>query len=338
MDQALRQAMRGWGRTSPNPMVGAVVVRDGVLVGCGYHRRAGTPHAEVHALADAGANSRGATVYVTLEPCCTQGRTPPCTRALVDAGVRRVVIGCLDPNPRHAGRAVGVLQSEGIEVEHGVLEEECRRLNDGFFWWITHARPYVVLKMAMTLDGRIATAGGDSKWVTGPRARARVQRMRRWADAIMVGGETTRMDNPSLTVRTPQNWWRQPERCVWTSRPLSKSLSVCVDADMPPTVAKPQNTPEWLDFLGKLSKRDVTALLLEGGGELAASALAAGVVNQVVFFVAPKILGGRESRPVVGGASPERLSDALALENMHTEQVGADILVMGDCTNVYGID
>ncbi|MCK5805499.1 MAG: bifunctional diaminohydroxyphosphoribosylaminopyrimidine deaminase/5-amino-6-(5-phosphoribosylamino)uracil reductase RibD, partial [Lentisphaeria bacterium] len=237
MKLALRQAMRGWGRTSPNPMVGAVVVRDGVPVGRGYHCAAGTPHAEVHALADAGVAARGATVYVTLEPCCTHGRTPPCTQALVDAGVRRVVIGCLDPNPRHAGRAVGVLQAEGIEVEHGVLEKDCRRLNKAFFWWITHARPYVCLKMAMTLDGRIATAGGDSKWVTGPRARARVQRMRRWADAIMVGGETFRLDNPSLTVRTPQNWWRQPERCVWTSKHLPENLAVCAGADAPPTNA-----------------------------------------------------------------------------------------------------
>jgi len=166
MHRALALAKRAWGQTSPNPMVGAVVVRDGREIGAGYHHRAGEPHAEVNALRDAGAAARSADVYVTLEPCCTHGRTPPCTEALIDAGVRRVVIGCLDPNPAHSGRAVGVLEKAGIQVEAGVQERPCQVLNEAFFHWIQTGRPFVLLKMAMTLDGKIATAGGDSKWVT----------------------------------------------------------------------------------------------------------------------------------------------------------------------------
>jgi diaminohydroxyphosphoribosylaminopyrimidine deaminase/5-amino-6-(5-phosphoribosylamino)uracil reductase len=189
MQLAFRQALRGWGRCSPNPLVGAVVTDDrGRIVGRGYHHQAGCPHAEPLALDQAGAAARGGVLYVTLEPCSTWGRTPPCTERAIAAGVRRVVIGCLDANPAHRGAAVAILSEAGIEVTTGVLEQACTRLNEAFFWWIKYRRPFVLLKMAMTLDGRIATSGGQSQWITGPPARRFVQRLRRWADAVMAGG------------------------------------------------------------------------------------------------------------------------------------------------------
>ncbi|MBR4416149.1 MAG: bifunctional diaminohydroxyphosphoribosylaminopyrimidine deaminase/5-amino-6-(5-phosphoribosylamino)uracil reductase RibD, partial [Victivallales bacterium] len=219
MKEALKEARKGWGLTSPNPMVGAVVVRDGVIVGRGYHHGAGLPHAEPNALADASEKTVGATLYVTLEPCCTFGRTPPCTEAIKKARIRRVVVGCTDCNPKHAGRGLTILKEVGIDVVSGVCEKECLELNAAFFWWISTGRPYVRLKMAMTLDGKIATAGGDSKWITGPSSRRYVQKLRRGSDAIMVGGETVRKDDPELIVREPKGWKRQPARIVWTSKP-----------------------------------------------------------------------------------------------------------------------
>jgi len=338
MRRALALARKAWGRTSPNPLVGAVVVRDGCAVGEGYHHAAGTPHAEVHALAAAGDQAAGSTLYVTLEPCCTFGRTPPCTEAIRRAGIGRVVAGCTDANPRHAGRGGEQLQSWGIEVITGVLERDCRDLNESFFWWIQHRRPFVLLKMAMTLDGRIATAAGESRWITGPAARRRVQRWRQWADAIMVGGATVRTDNPALTVRQPRHWPRQPLRCVWSARPVPPDRAVADDPARPPCVAKPLTAAEWGAFLDDLGRREITALLLEGGGELAAAALRADIVNKVAFFVAPKILGGRGSRPVVGGPDPAHLADALALERLRTERVGEDLLITGYCSDVHRTD
>jgi len=338
MRRALCLARRAWGRTSPNPLVGAVIVRDGLPLGEGWHQRAGTPHAEVHALAAAGgAAAAGGTLYVTLEPCCTQGRTPPCTEAIRQAGLRRVVVGCVDANPRHAGRGLEQLASWGLEVASGVLEDECRDLNESFFWWIRQRRPFVLLKMAMTLDGRIATAAGVSRWITGLAARRRVQRLRQWADAVMVGGTTALADNPSLTVRQPARWPRQPLRCVWTSRGLPPGLAVCADPARPPLVAKPVTPDQWLEFLAELGQRDITALLLEGGGELAAAALQARIVNKVAFFVAPRLLGGRGARPVVGGPDALRLDEAMPLDRMRVERVGQDLLITGYCHHVHGI-
>jgi diaminohydroxyphosphoribosylaminopyrimidine deaminase/5-amino-6-(5-phosphoribosylamino)uracil reductase len=337
--RALRLAQRALGLCSPNPMVGAVLVRDGELVGEGYHHQAGAPHAEPLALAQAGERARGATLYVTLEPCSTWGRTPPCTDAIIKAGVKRVVVGCMDQNPKHAGAAVSKLRNAGIEVRCNVLEESCRRLNEAFFFWVTQQRPFVCLKMAMTLDGRIATASGQSQWISGPVARRTVQKMRRWADAVMAGGDTVRQDDASLQVRTPANWPRQPLRIVWTSAPaLPPELKMLNDGGPKPILAKPRSRDEWLDFLTALARheqRPVTALLLEGGGELAASALRAGIVNKVAFFVAPKLLCGRGSRPVVGGDNPQELAEALELINMRSRTVGDDLLITGYCKDVY---
>ncbi len=331
MRRALRLARKAWGRCSPNPMVGALVVSpSGEVVGQGYHHQAGCPHAEPLALDDAGPKANGATLFVTLEPCSTWGRTPPCTERILASGVRRVVIGCLDSNPAHAGAAVKLLQDKGIEVTSGILETECRQLNEAFFWWITHKRPFVCLKMAMTLDGRIATENGASQWITGPAARRRVQKLRRWCDAIMVGGNTACLDNPSLLVREPRHWPRQPQRLIWTSRlNLPSHLVMCSDGGPTPRLVKPTTITSWMDLLCSLGQENVTALLLEGGGELAANALQCGIVNKLVFFVAPKILCGRNSRPVVGGPSPLSLDNAISVSNLTATRVGDDWMMTG---------
>jgi len=332
MRRALGLARRAWGRTSPNPMVGAVVVKDSVEVGAGHHEFAGAPHAEVNALADAGTDAQGATLYVTLEPCCTTGRTPPCTDAVIGAGIARVVVGCLDANPAHAGRGIDVLKAAGIATTVGVAESACRSLNESFFHWIRYKRPFVILKMGMTLDGKIATASGQSKWITGPAARRRVQRLRQWADAIMVGGETARSDDPRLTVRSPKNWPRQPRKIVWTTVPpsdFSPELRIFADPANNPLFAAPRTSGEWMCFLADLGAQDITALLIEGGGELAANCLRAGAVDKLVFFVAPKILGGRGSRSVVAGNDPLSLDDALGLADVKVERVGSDLMITG---------
>ena len=214
MRRALRLARQGYGTTSPNPMVGAVLVKGGRIIGRGWHRRAGAPHAEIEALRDAqkrGHKAKGATLYVTLEPCCTQGRTPPCTDAIVAAGIRRVVVGAVDPNPRHRGRAFKILRRAGTAVTQGVMAEECARLNEAFNHWIVHRTPFVTVKAGMTLDGKIATAAGESRWITGEKARAYGMKLRQGADAILVGINTVLADDPSLTVRMQNAECRRPK-------------------------------------------------------------------------------------------------------------------------------
>lgn len=346
MDEALTEAQRGIGLTSPNPAVGAVIVRDGECIGRGWHERTGGPHAEVRALEAAGPGARGATMYVTLEPCCTYGRTPPCTDAICAAGVARVVIGCEDPNPSHEGRGVTLLRENGIDVRAGVREEACRALNEAFFHWVTTGRPFLVLKLATTLDGRIATWSGDSKWVTGEAARSEVQRLRRWSDAIIVGGETVRSDNPSLTVREPPDWPRQPLRFVWSrgkKESFPDTLSVCQPKDgRMAEFVRPQGRKEWRAWLDSLGDRQVTTVLAEGGGELAAELLNSRAVDKVVWFVAPKILGGRTSRPAVGGPAPATLSDCIEIEAIQVECRGQDLMLTGyprrKASRVYASD
>lgn len=336
MRAALRLAAKAWGMTSPNPLVGAIVVRGGRQVGIGWHHRAGTPHAEVHALAAAGPRTRGATLYVTLEPCCTHGRTPPCTDAVLAAGIARVVIGALDPNPAHAGRGVALLQAAGIAVDTGVEAARCAALNESFAGWIRYRRPYVLLKLAMTLDGKLATAGGESQWITGPAARRWVQRQRQWADAILVGGETVRRDDPQLLVRTPADWPRQPLRLVATrSGNLGPAPRLLTDGRAETRLVSCADAPAWHRWLAELGAQQVTALLVEGGGELAGELLRAGCVDKIAFFVAPKILGGRHSRPAVGGADPLHLAEALGVRELTVRRVGADLLIMGYLSDVH---
>lgn len=318
MRRALALAENAWGRTAPNPMVGCVLVRAGRVIGEGYHHAAGQPHAEIEALRSCTEDPRECTAYVTLEPCCTTGRTGPCTQALIAAGVARVAIGALDPNPAHAGRGVTILRDAGIAVKTGVCRTACEELNYPFFKWITVRKPYVVLKMAMTLDGKIATASGDSRWVTGEAARNDVQKLRQLAGAILVGSGTAKIDRPRLTVRNVPDWPRQPERFVAGHVKMPGFTTV----DLPDRAA-------WDDFLNGLAAKECLTLLIEGGGELAGRALQAGAVDEVIFYVAPKLLCGRASRPVTGGSAPERLADALELDGMRTKRTGNDLKISG---------
>lgn len=328
MRRALTLARRAWGRTSPNPMVGAVAVRDGRIVGEGFHPQVGLPHAEIYALRAAGKNARGATLYVTLEPCSTAGRTPPCTEAIIRAGVSRVTVAVVDPNPRHAGRGLEILRAAGIAAESGLLAAEAAELNKAFFHRMQTGKPYVLLKMAMTLDGKIATASGESKWITGVAARRRVQKLRQWCDAIMVGAETARLDRPGLIVRSPADWPCQPEKWIF-GRMREKELHELFPADPGVSQCAPQNPAEWEAFLRGLGSRGINALLLEGGGELAGRALQAGAVDEVEFHIAPRLLTGRNSRPVTGGADPEFLAQAWHLENWNIRRAGEDLIVSG---------
>ncbi len=369
MAMALRLAAKGRGLTSPNPMVGAVLVAHGTVIGSGYHRQAGGPHAEVHALQRAGRKAGGATLYVTLEPCChTRKRTPPCVPAILAAGLRRVVIAMLDPNAQVAGRGVRLLRRAGVRVTVGCQKEEAEHLNESYCHWVRTGRPFVVLKAAMTLDGKLATAGGESQWITGEAARRQVHLLRSRMDAVMVGIGTVLKDDPKLTVRldgrTPiPGKIRQPLRVVLDSR-LQIPLKAIVLARVPRTttghaeIAKtlvattkkaPKHRLERLRSLGvpvlvlperkgsvslhacftQLGKRGVTTLMLEGGSYLNGSALRAGLVNRVVLFIAPSLLGGQESISVIGGPSPKRLADAFAVTGMQAHRVGNDLLIEG---------
>ncbi len=361
MRLALRLARRARGFTSPNPLVGAVLVRGGRLLGCGWHRRAGEPHAEIEALRDAarrGYPVRGATLYVTLEPCSTHGRTPPCTEALLAAGIRRVVAGATDPNPRHAGRGFERLGRAGIRVEHGVLASEAARLNEAFNHWIVRRTPFVTVKAAMTLDGKIATAAGESKWITGEPARALAQRLRRDADAILVGVNTVLADDPALTVRAPAGGGgpgrvlKPVRRLVLDSRartPLTARLlndegnaltTVVVTRAAPArrvaalarrvrVVVAParQGRPDLRWLLSRLGREEVTHLLVEGGGEVNAAFFAAGLVHRVAFFYAPRVVGGRTAPRAVAGAGFTTWAEIPRLREIEWRRVGEDLFL-----------
>jgi diaminohydroxyphosphoribosylaminopyrimidine deaminase / 5-amino-6-(5-phosphoribosylamino)uracil reductase len=365
---AIQLARRGSGATSPNPMVGAVLVKQGKIIGRGWHRRAGEPHAEIEALRDAevnGANPSGATLYATLEPCCTHGRTPPCTQAILRAGIRKVVVGTADPNPLHHGRGLSILEEAGIKVVRGVLEDRCRGLNQAFNHWIVHRRPFVTVKAAMTLDGKIATASGESKWLTGERARAWGMRLRQGADAILVGINTVLADDPSLTFRpgSGNGGRHRLQRIILDSHartPLSakvvnddhavdttivvaelahqrrvQALSERVRVLVAPLARqavsrKKSAVPAKVDLawlLEQLGAAEVTSLLVEGGGEVNASFLLARLADRVAFFYGPKVLGGRDSRPAVGGTGTGALSEILQLEDVRWRRLGPDLLL-----------
>ncbi|HVO21470.1 MAG TPA: bifunctional diaminohydroxyphosphoribosylaminopyrimidine deaminase/5-amino-6-(5-phosphoribosylamino)uracil reductase RibD [Anaeromyxobacter sp.] len=349
MRLALAQAGRGLGRTSPNPAVGAVVVRRGRIVGRGYHARAGGPHAEVVALRQAGARARGAELYTTLEPCDHFGRTPPCSAAILEAGIRRVWVGSRDPNPLVNGRGVARLRRRGVPVEEGVLAEECNRLNAPWFTFITRGRPHVTLKAAVTLDGRIATRGGDARWVSGEAARAWARRLRDRVDAVLVGAGTARADDPLLTTRLPGRRGRDPLRVVldtglrlpsrlrlFTQR--SGALTLLAHASgrsrrLGPGVELVRCRPgpggvDLRDLLRKLADRGVAHLLVEGGAAVHARFLAAGLADEVAIVVAPKLLGG-DGVPLLAGPGPARMAGALRLDDVRVERLGEDILVRG---------
>jgi diaminohydroxyphosphoribosylaminopyrimidine deaminase / 5-amino-6-(5-phosphoribosylamino)uracil reductase len=364
MRLALRLARRGYGTTSPNPMVGAVLVKGGRIIGRGWHHRAGGPHAEIEALRDAqeqGYAVGGATLYVTLEPCCTHGRTPPCTDAIKAAGIRRLVAGAIDPNPQHGGKGFRILRPAGIRVTQGVLAAECGRLNEAFNHWVVRRTPFVTVKAGMTLDGKIATAAGESKWITGEKARAYGMKLRQGADAILVGVNTVLADDPSLTVRGLKSEDRRPkaearrhklrrivldamgrtplgakvlsdEWAALTTVVVSRSAPrgrVVALAKRVRVLTAPASGGKinlrWL--LKKLGSEDVTSLLVEGGGEVNASFLLQGLAQRVMFFYAPKILGGRDSRRAVAGEGARALAEGPSLEDLEWRRVGADWLL-----------
>lgn len=361
MTLALALARRSYGATSPNPMVGAVLVKGRRIIGHGWHHRAGLPHAEIEALRDArehGHNPRGATLYVTLEPCSTHGRTPPCTDAIIAAGIKKVVMGATDPNPRHAGRAFKILKRAKVEFVQGLLAEECGRLNEAFNHWIVQRTPFVTVKAAMTLDGKIATANGESKWITGATARAYGMKLRQGADAILAGVNTILADDPSLTFRAKEKSkdQKQLRRIILDSlarTPLGAKVvrdefagltTVVVSKSAPKqrvsalakrvnilvapnskksSIDRPLLDLRWL--LKKLGSEEVTSLLVEGGGETNASFFFNDLAQRVAFFYAPKILGGRDARKAVAGDGVTKLSDAINLENVEWEKVGDDL-------------
>lgn len=354
MREALRVAAHAQGRTSPNPLVGAVVVRDGKIISIGWHRAAGTPHAEVHALNMAGELARGATLYVTLEPCSHYGRTPPCVEAIINAGIDRVVAAMSDPNPKVAGRGFDRLRQAGIDVEVGVLENEARRLNEVFMKWITTGLPFVMMKTAMSLDGKIATSTGQSKWITSDAARKRVHQWRDEFDAIMVGIGTVLADNPYLTTRLDRPS-RNPIRIIVDSRARTPlDANVVIDRQSKTIIAVSERaSKENIDrlraegveiitagegdhvdlrrLMQELAAREITSVMLEGGGTLNFAMLRAGLVDKINAFIAPKVIGGRTALTAVEGEGFTQLDQAVELIDVETEMIGGDILIGGYC-------
>ena len=354
MRLAIELARKAKGCTSPNPMVGAVIVKDGEIVGRGYHQKAGTPHAEVHAIEDAGEKAKGATIYVSLEPCSHYGRTPPCTQAIINAGLSGVVTAMTDPNPRVNGNGKAILESHGIEVKTGVLEEEARKLNEFFIKYITTGLPFVILKTAMTLDGKIATHSGKSKWITSEESRKRVHQIRNEVDAVMVGIGTVIKDDPSLTTRLSDGNGRDALRIILDSHariPLDAKV-LNQESNAKTIVAVTPSAPEdkidqirqkaeviiiperdgrvdIFELMKKLGQMEITSVMIEGGAEVNASALKAGIVDKAMFFVAPKIFGGKDTSSPIGGDGVEDPSEAIKLKDISVERIGEDMLITG---------
>jgi len=363
MKMALHLAQQGRGRTSPNPMVGAVVVKDGAVAGMGYHQKAGTPHAEIHALNEAGMAAQGSTLYVTLEPCCHRGRTLPCVDFIIRSRVARVVAAMQDPNPLVNGRGIRMLRDAGIKVDVGILENEARKLNEFFIKYITKKIPFVILKAAVSLDGRIATRTGDSRWITGEAARERAHEIRDTVDAVLVGVNTVITDNPSLTTRLAGRQGRDPIRIILDTHlrtPLDarvivndspaktfifaggdvarERIKAYQERNVTVLVAKKgMHRIEFVQILEDLGVMEVSSLMIEGGAEVHASALKSGIVDRVVFFVAPKIIGGGGSREAIANLGVERIRDAMQIEHVHVEQVGEDVMIEGDVIKPDGL-
>ncbi|MEK7314198.1 MAG: bifunctional diaminohydroxyphosphoribosylaminopyrimidine deaminase/5-amino-6-(5-phosphoribosylamino)uracil reductase RibD, partial [Deltaproteobacteria bacterium] len=344
MRLAIKLAKKGLGRTSPNPAVGSVVVKNGKIIGRGYHEEAGLPHAEVNALQDAGKTAQDSTLYVTLEPCVHFGRTPPCVQTIINSGVKKVVVGSIDPNPKVSGKGIRALKKSGIEVIKDVLRDECLSLNETYVKYITKKTPFVVLKLATTLDGKIATSTGDSKWITSLESRRYVHRLRSLVDCVMVGSGTVLKDDPGLTVRLVKG--KNPARAVldgslkvspcakvfashtervfiFTSAKANKNKIRLLE-EKGVEVVKVKESKDGLsvkDVLRELGKRGVTSVLIEGGSRLAASALKEGVVDKAIFIMAPKIIGG-DGVDCVGSVGVKRVDEAVSLKKTKVKCLG----------------
>jgi len=371
MKRSLRLASKALSMTSPNPMVGAVLVKKGKIISGDYHRRPGTPHAEALVIEKAAGNAKGSTLYINLEPCChTEKRTPPCTKAVIAAGIREVVIGMKDPNPKVSGRGISELQKAGIHVRTGVLENEAKRLNEAYIKYITKGIPFVIMKIAMTLDGKIATPKGQSKWITSEKARNMVHRLRGSVDSIITAIGTVKADDPELTARIKGG--KTPLRIIIDPNlevPLhSKVLQVppqtiivtkkfhSLQFNNPPTPPFSKGGKgglsneekikillnrgiQFIEYEGekadlqwlmkRLGEKEIVSSLIEAGSSFNASALEEGIVDKVMFFIAPKIIGGKESFPAVGGRTFRSLADAHRLRDIKIHRVGEDILVEG---------
>ncbi|WP_407701277.1 bifunctional diaminohydroxyphosphoribosylaminopyrimidine deaminase/5-amino-6-(5-phosphoribosylamino)uracil reductase RibD [Tumebacillus algifaecis] len=354
MNLALQLAAMAKGKTNPNPLVGAVIVKEGRVIGQGAHLRAGEPHAEVHAFRMAGEAAKGATLYVTLEPCSHHGRTPPCADLVISSQVGRVVVAMLDPNPLVAGRGVTRIREAGIEVEVGVLEQEARRLNERFVHNMLTKQPFVTVKTAMTLDGKIAAHSGDSRWITGEESRAFVHRLRDAADAILVGIGTVLADDPELTTRLPEGGGKHPVRIVLdrqlrtpeTARVVSTEQAktwiftgpdvdedkaarlreLGVDVIQVPLSDGGLDLRAVLDLLYQLG---ITDLLVEGGASVNGAFLKQGLINKVVSFIAPKLIGGATAPTPYAGDGFDKMADAVDLLDLTVERYGADLCLIG---------
>ena len=357
MQRALDLAQRAKGRTSPNPLVGAVIVKDGKVVGEGHHQKAGTPHAEVHALNAAGEDAKGATLYTNLEPCCHWGRTPPCTEALIRSGIVQVYVAEVDPNPSVAGKGVQQLQNAGIDVHVGICRQEASDLNEVHRKYIQTGKPFVILKTAMSLDGKIATASGESQWITSEASRQRGHQVRDAVDAILVGRGTVARDNPALTTRLQHRNGQDATRIVLDSHGRTPPDARIFNAESEAGVivaVTPEAPSENVDALEKagaevlivpashgnkvcfkrlmeiLGKREITSVLIEGGSEINGAALAAGIVDKVMCFIAPKLIGGQDAPGPIGGVGIRSLTDAAHLQRVSVTPVDErDFLIEG---------
>lgn len=354
MERAIELAEKGRGKTSPNPLVGAVVVKNNKIISEGYHKKAGEAHAEVMAIKRAGTKASNGELYVTLEPCCFYGKTPPCTDFIFSSGIKKVYYGLNDPNPRVRGRGGDNLKKAGLKVEKGFLEKEIKEQNEIYIKYITKKSPFVVLKTAMSVDGKIATKKGDSKWITSEKAREYVHRLRAEYDAVMVGIGTVLKDDPILSVRKDKKLSKQPKRIIVDSKAiLPLSSKILATSDRISTILATTNqawkgkieslkkrgvevisVPENKGrvnlrlLIKELGKRELTSIFLEGGSDLNASMLEAGLVDKFIFFIAPKIIGGREALGPVGGTGIERLSDVLNLKITSVEKIDSDLKVV----------
>jgi diaminohydroxyphosphoribosylaminopyrimidine deaminase/5-amino-6-(5-phosphoribosylamino)uracil reductase len=352
MRTACRLAEKAAGRTSPNPMVGAVLVRDGKMIASGFHQFAGGDHAEIVALKKAGTKAKGATLYINLEPCNHYGRTPPCTRSLIAAGVKEVVVGMKDPNPLVSGKGLRALARAGIKVRSGVLQEECRVLNEAFTKFITRGVPFVTLKLAASLDGKIATASGDARWISCEESRANVHLLRNRYDAVLVGAGTVVVDNPQLTCRIAGG--RDPWRIILDARlriPLDAEFlrqrgsdkNIVVTSSTAPAakiralenlgatvwrLPAREGAVRWHPLLKKLAKTGIASVLIEGGATTAAGALKEKMVDKVLLFYAPKLLGG-DGRYMIDNLGVESIKQSIMLQNLKIQKSGADLLVSG---------